>query len=226
MFIGNLDPEVDEKLLYDTFSAFGVILQTPKVRVTFIRYSITSLCVDFWTCLPSKRCVWTLFVNRLCVIPRPEIARDSRLSTLPASRHQMRLSRQWTDNTCVIVPFPYPTPSRRTRKANATDLLQVTIVDDLPLNVIWFCGSVCCLKVKRNTCVCVHCRASTGCTESSDADRQTSSALRWRSASIDAGATSRCAAASHDDAGNAPHTSNAWLALICFSVAEIIFVEQ
>lgn len=53
IFIGNLDPEVDEKLLvifivifsinhfmklnvllykqYDTFSAFGVILQTPKV---------------------------------------------------------------------------------------------------------------------------------------------------------------------------------------------------
>jgi len=32
LFIGNLDPEIDEKLLYDTFSAFGVILQTPKVR--------------------------------------------------------------------------------------------------------------------------------------------------------------------------------------------------
>lgn len=31
VFIGNLDPEVDEKLLFDTFSAFGVILQTPKV---------------------------------------------------------------------------------------------------------------------------------------------------------------------------------------------------
>nr|CAG4635682.1 EOG090X0BVS [Artemia franciscana] len=31
IFIGNLDPEVDEKLLYDTFSAFGVILQTPKI---------------------------------------------------------------------------------------------------------------------------------------------------------------------------------------------------
>ena len=31
MFIGNLDPEVDEKLLYDTFSAFGVILQVPKI---------------------------------------------------------------------------------------------------------------------------------------------------------------------------------------------------
>ena len=32
IFIGNLDPEVDEKMLYDIFSAFGVILQTPKVR--------------------------------------------------------------------------------------------------------------------------------------------------------------------------------------------------
>eukprot|EP00211_Chloroparvula_japonica_P006799 CAMPEP_0119155570 /NCGR_PEP_ID=MMETSP1310-20130426/51809_1 /TAXON_ID=464262 /ORGANISM="Genus nov. species nov., Strain RCC2339" /LENGTH=426 /DNA_ID=CAMNT_0007148169 /DNA_START=170 /DNA_END=1450 /DNA_ORIENTATION=+ len=31
LFIGNLDPEVDEKLLYDTFSAFGVIINTPKI---------------------------------------------------------------------------------------------------------------------------------------------------------------------------------------------------
>lgn len=31
IFIGNLDPDVDEKLLYDTFSAFGTILQTPKI---------------------------------------------------------------------------------------------------------------------------------------------------------------------------------------------------
>lgn len=31
IFIGNLDPEVDEKLLYDTFSAFGGIQQTPKI---------------------------------------------------------------------------------------------------------------------------------------------------------------------------------------------------
>ena len=36
IFIGNLDPEVDEKLLYDTFSAFGVILQTPKVFISNI----------------------------------------------------------------------------------------------------------------------------------------------------------------------------------------------
>jgi len=31
LFIGNLDPEVDEKLLYDTFSTFGVIISTPKI---------------------------------------------------------------------------------------------------------------------------------------------------------------------------------------------------
>eukprot|EP01138_Halocafeteria_seosinensis_P005323 gb/GECG01005442.1/.p1 GENE.gb/GECG01005442.1/~~gb/GECG01005442.1/.p1 ORF type:complete len:346 (+),score=54.17 gb/GECG01005442.1/:1-1038(+) len=31
LFIGNLDPDVDEKLLYDTFSAFGGIIETPKV---------------------------------------------------------------------------------------------------------------------------------------------------------------------------------------------------
>lgn len=31
IFIGNLDPAVDEKLLYDTFTAFGGISQTPKI---------------------------------------------------------------------------------------------------------------------------------------------------------------------------------------------------
>ena len=31
LFIGNLDPEVDDKLLYDTFSAFGGITQTPNI---------------------------------------------------------------------------------------------------------------------------------------------------------------------------------------------------
>ncbi|PKC13919.1 hypothetical protein RhiirA5_495786 [Rhizophagus irregularis] len=30
LFIRNLDPGVGEKMLYDTFSAFGVIVQTPK----------------------------------------------------------------------------------------------------------------------------------------------------------------------------------------------------
>lgn len=31
LFIGNIDPEVDEKLLFDTFSAFGNILRAPKI---------------------------------------------------------------------------------------------------------------------------------------------------------------------------------------------------
>ena len=38
-FIGNLDPEIDEKMLYDTFSAFGVILQTPKVSLLYTSFS-------------------------------------------------------------------------------------------------------------------------------------------------------------------------------------------
>eukprot|EP00658_Telonema_sp_P-2_P060988 TRINITY_DN4975_c0_g1_i1.p1 TRINITY_DN4975_c0_g1~~TRINITY_DN4975_c0_g1_i1.p1 ORF type:complete len:212 (-),score=78.28 TRINITY_DN4975_c0_g1_i1:89-724(-) len=32
LFIGNLDPDVDEKLLYDTFSAFGVCISTRIMR--------------------------------------------------------------------------------------------------------------------------------------------------------------------------------------------------
>ena len=30
LFVGNLDSELDEKLLYDTFSAFGVVITTPE----------------------------------------------------------------------------------------------------------------------------------------------------------------------------------------------------
>ncbi|KXS16249.1 RNA-binding domain-containing protein [Gonapodya prolifera JEL478] len=31
LFVGGLDPEVDEKMLYDTFSQFGQIVQPPKI---------------------------------------------------------------------------------------------------------------------------------------------------------------------------------------------------
>merc|ERR1711904_79489 len=31
LFVGNLDPDVDEKILFDTFGAFGVIFDTPKI---------------------------------------------------------------------------------------------------------------------------------------------------------------------------------------------------
>ena len=54
VFIGNLDPEVDEKLLYDTFSAFGVILQTPKVilepEIIFRPRRFPSLTASFILC--------------------------------------------------------------------------------------------------------------------------------------------------------------------------------
>lgn len=43
LFIGNLDPEVDEKMLYDTFSSFGMILST-KVYIFF-------LCEEIWVIL-------------------------------------------------------------------------------------------------------------------------------------------------------------------------------
>lgn len=32
LFIGNLDPMVDEKVLYDTFGRFGSLISAPKVR--------------------------------------------------------------------------------------------------------------------------------------------------------------------------------------------------
>jgi splicing factor 3B subunit 4 len=31
LFVGNLDLDIDEKLLYDTFSAFGLVVNTPKI---------------------------------------------------------------------------------------------------------------------------------------------------------------------------------------------------
>lgn len=33
LFVGNLAPEVDEKMLYDTFSQFGGLISTPKVKL-------------------------------------------------------------------------------------------------------------------------------------------------------------------------------------------------
>lgn len=68
IFIGNLDPEVDEKLLYDTFSAFGVILQTPKV--------IYDMFVSF--------CLVLSF--RLCEIQTQEIPKALPSSILQVSK--------------------------------------------------------------------------------------------------------------------------------------------
>lgn len=73
IFIGNLDPEVDEKLLYDTFSAFGVILQTPKVLVHPIEMRQISQLSHF-------------AFRRSCAIPKPAIRKVSLSSILPASK--------------------------------------------------------------------------------------------------------------------------------------------
>ncbi len=51
LFIGNLDPEVDEKMLYDIFSAFGVILQTPKVSGT----SVSDVNIEEWSAVAKKK---------------------------------------------------------------------------------------------------------------------------------------------------------------------------
>lgn len=36
LYIGGLDPNVDERMLYDTFTAFGTLVQTAKVRLGLI----------------------------------------------------------------------------------------------------------------------------------------------------------------------------------------------
>jgi hypothetical protein len=71
LFIGNLSPDVDEKLLYDTFSAFGVIITTPKImrdpetgvsKVVFIlTVSLVELfcvCAREWILILRRAGVW------------------------------------------------------------------------------------------------------------------------------------------------------------------------
>lgn len=59
VFIGNLDSEVDEKLLYDTFSAFGVILQTPKVLIIYI---------NFFLCSYFNYLIYVIIYKRIIII--------------------------------------------------------------------------------------------------------------------------------------------------------------
>jgi splicing factor 3B subunit 4 len=70
LFIGNLHPDVDEKTLYDTFSAFGIIVQTPKVHThthTLSERVCTSMpvCVQTHVGVDARVCayVWVY----LCV---------------------------------------------------------------------------------------------------------------------------------------------------------------
>ena len=106
IFIGNLDPEVDEKLLYDTFSAFGVILTTPKVLTSFSIVKVLLIVMLFF--VRSKE-TW-----------RAATLRASPSSTTPLSTPPTRPSRPWTVSTSATAPSPSRTPSRRTPRASAT----------------------------------------------------------------------------------------------------------
>ena len=55
LFIGGLDADVDEKLLYDTFSAFGFITEPPKVRSGHV--PVCWRCVGGWYQLPAASVV-------------------------------------------------------------------------------------------------------------------------------------------------------------------------
>lgn len=91
IFIGNLDPEVDEKLLYDTFSAFGVILQTPKVwtviQIFCSMLPVSDLPVESVKGSMSEFILLKYFFNkdnriffyRLCVIRKRVIPKVSHL---------------------------------------------------------------------------------------------------------------------------------------------------
>jgi len=68
LFIGNLDENVDERLLYDTFSAFGMMATTAKVCV----FSFSSLF------LPPQ-----FFENRLLGIPDQAHPKDTDSSRTP-----------------------------------------------------------------------------------------------------------------------------------------------
>jgi hypothetical protein len=66
LFIGNLDENVDERLLYDTFSAFGMMATTAKVRVKEVD-SMSELTHAIDCARPWHRCFKGL---RLCLIHR------------------------------------------------------------------------------------------------------------------------------------------------------------
>lgn len=72
LFVGNLDPMVDERMLYDTFGRFGTLIAAPKV-------CFTSLCLEG----PSSL-IWARLLATRAISPR---AMDSFRS--PTLRHLM-----------------------------------------------------------------------------------------------------------------------------------------
>ena len=108
-YLGNLDPEVDEKLLYDTFSAFGVILTTPKIQrdpetgnskgFAFINYASFEASDAAIEAMNGKYC-WRI-LWKLCML---------------------KLSYYSQGNICATEPSPSRTPSRRTPRGRGTAL--------------------------------------------------------------------------------------------------------
>ena len=98
LFIGNLDPDIDEKLLYDTFSAFGQILQTPKVsnERRVVSVSIVSVSMIMCRCFPTSVIMTMAYSQpnhlRLHEIWRMETQRDMDLSPLITLT---QLMQQW-----------------------------------------------------------------------------------------------------------------------------------
>ena len=87
IFIGNLDPEVDEKLLYDTFSAFGVILTTPKVLNNFPL--IKRLSLNRVKELQKLYKIKLLIIFRFNAILKRVIPKDLLLSIMQVLKPQM-----------------------------------------------------------------------------------------------------------------------------------------
>jgi len=83
LFIGNLDPMVDERTLYETFSRFGTLVSPPKARGPIPHCSIV------WVKLTFKR---SLVTTPIC----PKVMVSSR--TLP-SKPQMLQLLACTDNS-------------------------------------------------------------------------------------------------------------------------------
>ena len=106
IFIGNLDPEVDEKLLYDTFSAFGVILTTPKIQrdpetgnskgFAFINYASFEASDAAIEAMNGKNKYSSVSLETRCFLQA---------------------------SICVTEPSQSPTHSRRTPRARDTALL-------------------------------------------------------------------------------------------------------
>jgi len=117
LFIGNLDPDVEEKLLYDTFSAFGVIIATPKI----MRDPDSTLSKGFgfvsYDCFEaSDAAIGAMNGQYLCGRPITvsyALKKDSKqdrhgsaAERLLASSNPLRVSRPHM----MFAPTPVPTP--------------------------------------------------------------------------------------------------------------------